>query len=103
VIEKKLSERSQWLTQEDNTDGVEVPFAASKFLCHRKETPDKKAFMRIYLQIPVSGTHYQSPQIRRKQAAKSPLYLELTSLKELKMSGCDVVSRAPCLPRGKAT
>ncbi|PKX92385.1 uncharacterized protein P174DRAFT_421455 [Aspergillus novofumigatus IBT 16806] len=34
--------------------------------CHRKDNPSKKAFMRIYLQIPVIGTQYQSPQIRRK-------------------------------------
>lgn len=91
VIDKKLSERPQWMTQEDVTDGLGHPFAAAKFLCHRKEDPSKKAFMRIYLQIPVVGTQYQTLQIRRKQAAKPQSHVELTALKELKKLGCDVV------------
>lgn len=41
--------------------GLGVLFAAAKFLCYSKKPPDRKAFMRIYLQIPVSGTQYQSP------------------------------------------
>lgn len=32
VIEKKLSERAQWLTQQDVADGLGYPFAAAKFL-----------------------------------------------------------------------
>ncbi|KAJ5788680.1 hypothetical protein N7457_003670 [Penicillium paradoxum] len=91
VIDKKLSERSQPMTQQDVTDGLGLPFAAAKFLCHRKEDPSKKTFMRIYLQIPVIGTRYQSPQIRRKQAAQPQPHVELTTLKALKELGCDVV------------
>jgi hypothetical protein len=91
AIDKKLSERSQPMTQQDFTDGLGLPFAAAKFLCHRKENPSKKAFMRIYLQIPVIGTQYQSPRIRRKQAAEPQPHVELTTLKALKKPECDVV------------
>ncbi|KAJ5808541.1 hypothetical protein N7474_009810 [Penicillium riverlandense] len=90
VIEKKLSERSQRMTQQDVSDGLGLPYAAAKFICHRKENPSKKAFMRIYLQIPVIDTLYQSPQIRRKQAAKPRQHIELTTLKALKKWDCDV-------------
>lgn len=30
--------------------------------CHRKKDASKKASMRIYLQILIAGTQYQSPQ-----------------------------------------
>lgn len=56
AIKKKLFERSQPMTQQEVTDGIGVPYAAANFLCHRMEDPSKKAFMRIYLQIPVIGT-----------------------------------------------
>lgn len=91
VIDKKLSERSQPMTQQEVTEGLGLPFAAAKFLCHLKEDPSKKAFMRVYLQIPVIGTQYQSPQIRRKQAAKPQPHVELTTLKLFKRLECDVV------------
>lgn len=90
VIDKKLSERSQSMTHQDVADGLGFPFAAAQFLCHRKENPSQKAFMRIYLQI-VIGTQYQNHQIRRKQAAKPPPHVELTALKALKILECDVV------------
>jgi hypothetical protein len=91
VIDTKLSERSQPMTQQDVTDGLGLPFAAAKFLCHRKEDPTKTAFMRIYLQIPVIGTEHRSPQIRRNQAARPQPHIELTTLKALKTLNCDVV------------
>lgn len=101
VIDKKLSERSHWMTQQDVTDGLGLPFAAAKFLCHCKEDPSKKAFMRIYLQIPVAGTQYQSAQLRQKQAAKPQPHLELTTLKALKELGCDVVPDLLAYQEGK--
>jgi hypothetical protein len=101
VIDKKLSERSQSMTQQDVTDGLGLPFAAAKFLCHRKEYPSKKAFMRIYLQIPIIGTQYQSPQIRRKQAAKPQPHVELTTLKALKKLECDIVPDLLAYQEGK--
>ncbi|KAJ5822575.1 hypothetical protein N7447_004915 [Penicillium robsamsonii] len=91
VIDKKLSEQFKSMMQQDVTDGLGLPLAAAKFLCHPKGNPNKKAFMQIYLQIPVIGTQYQSPQIRQKQAAKPQQHVELTTLKELKKYECDVI------------
>jgi hypothetical protein len=101
LIDKKLSERSQSMTQQDVTDGLGLPFAAAKFLCHGKENPSKKAFMRIYLQIPVIGTLCQSPQIRQKQAAEPQSHVELTTLKALKKMECDVVPGLLSYQEGK--
>ncbi|CAI7652726.1 unnamed protein product [Penicillium crustosum] len=101
VIETKLSERSQPMTQEDVNDGLGIPFAAAKFLCCPKETPTKKAFMRIYLQIPVAGTQYESRQIRQEQAAKPQPHVELTTLKALKEFECDVVPDLLAYQEGK--
>ncbi|CAI7663772.1 unnamed protein product [Penicillium glandicola] len=89
------------MTQQDVTDGLGITFAAAKFLCHPKETPSKKAFMRIYLQIPISGTQCQSPQIRREQAAKPQPHVELTALKALKRFECDVVPDHLAYQEGK--
>lgn len=93
VIEKKLSERSVPMTEQEVIDGdnVQFPYAAAKFLCHPKEDPSKKAFMRIYLQIPFAGTQYQSLQIRRQQAVEPLPHPELTTLKALNKLECDVV------------
>ena len=92
MIDEKLSERSQMMTQQEVTEGLGLPFAAAKFLCHRKENPSKKAFMRIYFQIPIISTLYQSPQIRRTQAAAKPQpHVESTTLKALNELECDVV------------
>lgn len=93
VLVKKLSEQCKWMTQQDiiKLDGLRLPYAATKFLCHRKEDPTKKAFMRIYLQIPVAGTQYKSARVRRVQAAKPQPHRELTALKALKVLECDVV------------
>jgi hypothetical protein len=101
VIDRKLSERSSWMTQQEVTEGLGLPFAAAKFLCHCKENPSKKAFMRIYLQIPVIGSLYQSPQIRRKEAAEPQAHVELTTLKALKELKCDVVPDLLAYGEGK--
>lgn len=101
VIDNKLSERSQSMTQQDVTDGLGLPFAAAKFLCHLKGNSSKKAFMRIYLQIPIIGTQYQSPQIRQKQAAEPQPHVELTTLKALKKVECDVVPDLLAYQEGK--
>lgn len=84
VIDNKLSERSQWMSQQDVTDGLGLPFAAAKFLCHPKKNPSRKAFMWIYLQIPVIDTQYQSSQIWRQQAADPQPHVELTTWKHLR-------------------
>lgn len=91
LIDKWLSERSVWMTQQEVIDGLGLPYAAAKFLCHNKDNPSQKAFMRIYLQIPIKGTQYQSSEIRRKQAAGPQSHMELTALRMLQKVKCDVV------------
>lgn len=55
-ITEKLWERAVHLTQEDVDMGVGSPMTVGKFLCHPEEDPTQIAFMRIYYQVPVSGT-----------------------------------------------
>lgn len=103
VIENKLSERSVSMTEQEVIDGdnVQFPYAAAKFLCHPMGDPSKKAFMRIYLQIPFAGTQYQSLQIRRQQAVEPRPHPELTTLKALNRLECDVVPDLLAYPEGK--
>lgn len=91
LIEKQLSERSVCMTQQEVIDNLRLPYAAGKYLCHRKDNPSQKAFMRIYLQIPISGTQYQGSKTRGKQAAKPQPHIELTALRALQKLKCDVV------------
>lgn len=101
VIDKKLSEQSQLMTQQEVTEGLGISFAAAKFLCHLKEDPSKKAFMWVYLQIPIIGTQYQSSQNWQKQAAKPQQHIELMTLKVFKQLGCDVVPGLLACQEGK--
>ncbi|KAJ5586426.1 hypothetical protein N7450_006213 [Penicillium hetheringtonii] len=81
------------MTQKEVTDGFGLPFAAAKFLWHPKENPSIEAFMRIYMQIPVAGTEFQNPQIRRRQAAGPQSHVEYRTLILLQKSKCEVVPR----------
>ncbi|CDM30761.1 unnamed protein product [Penicillium roqueforti FM164] len=56
---------------------------------------------KIYLQIFVIGTQYQSPQIRRNQASKPQSHVELTTLKALKRLECDVIPDCLAYQDGK--
>lgn len=91
IITKKLSETALYMTQQDVDKGHGSPFTAAKFLCHRKEDATKIAFMRIYHQIPITGTECSKSGVRAKQAASPKPYPELETLKVLKKQGCDVV------------
>lgn len=64
-------------------------FAVFKYLCH--SATDKKAFIRIYFQIPIPGTEYQPPELRRQQGAPPREHLELQALKDLRERHCDMV------------
>lgn len=91
IIDKKLSERAQWMTQKEVDDGVGVPLTRGKFICHLKENPSKMAFMRIFLQIPITGTQFLSAQIRQKQAAiATPAYRvdNVEGVKRVRMHCC---------------
>lgn len=93
VITEKLDETSLVMTQKDmDHGGLDPPFAAAKFLCHRKDDPTKKpAFLRIYHQIPIAGTEFSNSRIRANQAVPPIDHPELDTLKMLKEKNCKVV------------
>ncbi|KAJ5580253.1 uncharacterized protein N7459_006238 [Penicillium hispanicum] len=93
VIVKKLGEFQQRMIQEEVTDGMGIPYAAGKFLCHPVGNSSKLAFMRIYIQIPVTGTEFLQAKIREKQAVPVREHKELTVLKTLRLQNCKVTPR----------
>lgn len=56
------------MTQKDIEEGIGPPFAAARFLCRREDDESKQAFVRVYLQIPITGTEYASSTVRASQA-----------------------------------
>jgi hypothetical protein len=72
------------MTKWELDGGAGPPFAVFKYLCHSATDSDKKAFMRIYFQIPIEGTEYQRPEVRQRQAA-SRKHRELDVLKDLNL------------------
>ncbi|KAJ5783372.1 uncharacterized protein N7518_009049 [Penicillium psychrosexuale] len=69
VITAKLNEISHPGDQHDIDKGFGYPYVAAKFLCYRKDDPAQRpAFVRIYQQIPITGTQISKSSIRVKQA-----------------------------------
>jgi len=91
IIIEKLEELSFFMTQQDIDDGHKPGFAAAKFLCHPKGDPKKLAFMRIYRQIPISGTEWSPSRVRATQAVPRIEIDELTAFKSLMKQACPVV------------
>ncbi|CDM36590.1 unnamed protein product [Penicillium roqueforti FM164] len=57
VITAKLNEISYPGDQHDIEKGFRYLYVAAKFLCYRKDNPAQRpAFVRIYQQIPITGT-----------------------------------------------
>jgi hypothetical protein len=104
IVTEKLEEVSLFINRHLDTDGSLKPrFAAGKFLCYLKDDATKEpAFMRIYYQIPTSGTE-RSPSKDRAAQGVLPIELtELTAFKSLMKQACPVVPPSPRLPRRKA-
>lgn len=100
VIEEKLTEDVQQMTKWELDGGAGPPFAVFKYLCHSAANSNKKAFMRIYFQIPIEGTEYQRPEVRQRQAA-SRKHEELDVLKDLQLRQCPVVPSLLTYKEGK--
>lgn len=96
VLEEKLTEDVQQMSKWELDGGGGPPFAVVKYICHSATDSDKKAFMRIYFQIPIAGTEYQSVEVRQRQAAPPRKHRELDALKGSKTT---TVSRGPNSPR----
>ena len=79
-ILEKLSEKSTPVTQKDFDIGMHPAYVTRKYLCRCSGT-NKLAFMRIYKQVPLTGTELDSSDERKVQAWKSRDYVELYALK----------------------
>lgn len=89
VIEEKLSEEAVSMTENDVKMGRGTPMTVGKFLCHLAGHPDRKAFMRIYHQIPIDGTEDADINTLSQQAVPPEICGELESFKLLR--GCPAV------------
>ncbi|KAJ9350933.1 hypothetical protein DTO027B9_6678 [Paecilomyces variotii] len=67
-ILEKLSERNFQASEEMRRRHGHHSYATAKFLCCDPKEPSRKAFMRVYLQVPLENTEMQDPKIRSRQA-----------------------------------
>lgn len=92
IILEKLSERSFPVTAHDIEKGLSAR-TTGKFLCQLASDPDQIAFMRVYKQIPMTGTEDSDQATRAKQAIPAPVCDELEALKLLQNGGCHAAPR----------
>jgi hypothetical protein len=84
IIAEKLEELALFMSERDIDAGRKPGFAAVKFLCYPKDDPAKElAFMRIYRQIPISGTEWSPSSVRASQEVPPIEITELTAFKSL--------------------
>ncbi|CAG8293021.1 unnamed protein product, partial [Penicillium nalgiovense] len=81
-ILKKLNERNFQANEEMRRRHGHYSYATTKLLCCDPKKPSRKAFMRVYLQVPFKNTEMQDPKTRSRQATTyTPR--ELTAYQEL--------------------
>ncbi|KAJ5426897.1 hypothetical protein N7465_001967 [Penicillium sp. CMV-2018d] len=93
ILDEKLSEEYQTITQLECDQGLGPPFAAIKFSCHNLVNPAQQGFMRIYCQIPIDGTVSRPPEVRARQAVSQHTHAEIRVLKNLDDQNCAAVPR----------
>ncbi|GIK07329.1 hypothetical protein Aspvir_002991 [Aspergillus viridinutans] len=93
VITEKLVERAAPLTEHDVRMGRGSPKTVGKFLCHLADDPKQIAFMRIYQQIPITGTEDADNDTLARQAVPPGVCGELEAFKLLQRGGCSAVPR----------
>jgi hypothetical protein len=93
VIAEKLSERASPLTEHDVRMGRGSSMTVGKFLCHLAEDPKLIAFMRIYQQIPITGTEDADNDTLARQAVPPGVCGELECFKLLQSGGCSAAPR----------
>ncbi|KAJ5301146.1 Methionine aminopeptidase 1 [Penicillium atrosanguineum] len=93
VIMEKLSERSAPMTAHDIKMCRGSAKTVGKGLCHLAEDRNQIAFMRIYQQIPISGTEDADPDTLARQAVPPGVCGELESFKMLQSGRCSAVPR----------
>ncbi|KAJ5135633.1 uncharacterized protein N7515_004911 [Penicillium bovifimosum] len=93
VITKKLIERAAPMTDHDVKMGRGSAKTVGKFLCHAAEDPSQEAFMRIYQQIPLTGTEDADHDTLARQAVAPGVCGEFEAFKRLQSAGCGAVPR----------
>ncbi|KAJ5549854.1 hypothetical protein N7535_002203 [Penicillium sp. DV-2018c] len=93
IITEKLSERAEHLSQDEVDMGVGSPMTVGKFLCHLEEDPTLIAFMRIYYQIPITGTEDADLATLAQQIQPPEVCGELEAYKALMSQSCSSVPR----------
>ncbi|KAJ5907804.1 hypothetical protein N7495_000486 [Penicillium taxi] len=91
---EKLDEESNRLTKEDVAAELGPSDTAGKFLCRpaSEEDDNRRAFLRIYQQVPIAGTETRKATIRASQAVDTPPnHPELIAFKKFTKLNCDVV------------
>jgi hypothetical protein len=96
IILEKLGEESNRLTKEDIAAELGPSDTAGKFLCRPASVEDdnRRAFLRIYQQVPIAGTEMKKAAIRASQAVETPPdHPELTAFRTFMKLDCEVVPR----------
>lgn len=93
VIIEKLAERVAPLTDHDVKMGRGSAKTVGKFLCHLAGDPNNIAFMRIYQQIPITGTEDADHDTLARQAVPPGVCGELEAFQLLESGHCSAVPR----------
>ena len=96
IILVKLGEEPNCLTKEDIAAELGPSDTSGKFLCRPagEEDDNRRAFLRIYQQVPIAGTETKRSAIRARQAVDTPPdHPELIAFRTFMKLDCDVVPR----------
>lgn len=93
VITEKLSDRAAPMTDHDVKMGRGSAKTVGKFLCPLVGDPNQTAFMRIYQQIPITGTEDANHDTLAKQVVPPGVCGELESFKLFRRGRCNAVPR----------
>ncbi|KAJ5571458.1 hypothetical protein N7535_005118 [Penicillium sp. DV-2018c] len=93
VLDEKLSEDYQTMTQKEYERQPGPPFAVIKFSCHSLTNPTQQGFMRIYMQTPNDDTFSSAAEVRAQQAVSQRTHTELTALASLDAEKCTAVPK----------
>lgn len=102
IILEKRSEHPVSILPTDVAAGVGIPCTTGRYLCRltgtSNENKNKLAFMRIYKQIPQTGTEFESSTVRKAQAVSHGLPDELVAFRELAGKACTACSQPLSTP-----
>ncbi|KOS37619.1 hypothetical protein ACN38_g11595 [Penicillium nordicum] len=93
VLDEKISEDYQTMTQEEYEREAGPSFAVIKFSCHSLLNPTQQGFIRIYMQIPLDGTFDSAAEVRAQQAVSQRTHTELKALAALDRENCTAVPK----------